>query len=36
MQDCVKKTLNEKALRGMFTQVFTGDQEAAKQELSSR
>ena len=33
MQACVKKALNEKALRGMFTQVFAGNQEAAKQKL---
>jgi hypothetical protein len=33
MQACVTKALNEDALRGMFTEVFAGNQEAAKQKL---
>jgi hypothetical protein len=33
MRACVTKALNEKALRGMFTEVFAGDEAAAKQQL---
>ena len=33
MQACVTKALNEDALRGMFTEVFAGNQEAAQQKL---
>jgi hypothetical protein len=33
MRACVTKALNEKTLRGMFTQVFAGDEEAARQQL---
>jgi hypothetical protein len=33
MQACVRRALNDEALRGMFTQVFAGDQAAAKQKL---
>jgi len=33
MQDCVNKALNDEALRGMFTHVFQGNEEQAKQDL---
>jgi hypothetical protein len=33
MQACVNQTLNDKALRGMFTHVFQGNQDQAKQDL---
>ncbi len=33
MKACVNKTLNEKNLRGMFTAIFQGNQDAAKQQL---
>jgi hypothetical protein len=33
MQACVEKTLNDQALRGMFTQVFQGNEEQAKKDL---
>ncbi len=33
MKPCVDKALNDKSLRGMFTQIFQGDQEAAKKQL---
>ncbi|MEO5709354.1 MAG: hypothetical protein ABIQ59_06000 [Nocardioidaceae bacterium] len=33
MRACVTKALNDSALRGMFTEVFAGNQDAAKQKL---
>ena len=33
MRSCVDKTLNEQALRGMFTNVFQGNEEQAKKDL---
>lgn len=33
MRACVDKTLNEQALRGMFTNVFQGNEEQAKKDL---
>ena len=32
MKACVTKALNETALRGMFTSVFSGDEAAAQAE----
>jgi hypothetical protein len=33
MKACVTKTLNEKNLRGMFTSIFQGQEEAAQKKL---
>lgn len=33
MRGCVDKTLNEQALRGMFTNVFQGNEEQARKDL---
>jgi hypothetical protein len=33
MKACVKKVLNEENLRGMFSKIFSGQQEQAQQEL---
>lgn len=33
MRACVDKTLNEQALRGMFTNVFQGNEEQARKDL---
>ena len=33
MQDCVNKALSEETLRGMFTHVFTGNEEQAQKDL---
>jgi hypothetical protein len=33
MKACVTKTLNEKNLRGMFTSIFQGQQQAAQKKL---
>ncbi len=33
MRGCVNKALNEQALRGMFTNVFQGNEEQAKKDL---
>jgi len=33
MRPCVEKTLNEQALRGMFTNVFQGNEEQARKDL---
>jgi hypothetical protein len=33
MQACVDKTLTEKTLRGMFTEVFEGNQSEAQKKL---
>jgi hypothetical protein len=33
MRACVDKTLSEQALRGMFTNVFQGNEEQARKDL---